>query len=476
MNLSSQTHKVIAFISLIMLSYLQFNLLYKTYELKNNQYILKERQVIRDNYEASIRNDKLYPGGQKIVDAFIYGNLAVLERNYLHDPAAFAQLKQKICDSIIIRLRSRSNMDSVFNGILKKNRLDKQLKYLLALKSLAITLNGTDYISIYNNEHSLTHLAPSIQTQHGAAIDGTLEHPMQQSLTSALMVSSGTPRSYSMGFALYVDHDNRKMTILKSMSSSLFLSVCFIFMVTCIYYFTYRNWLRQKKLSNMKSDFLNSITHEFNTPITTILVANSSIQNKEIIEDKEKVYPLTDVIKRQAQRLQELVNQALDVSQMNRETVEKEPHDIGLLLEELISDYRLKIAENVRIMDDVPQLNCVVLLNRFLLTTMLYNIFDNAIKYNTQAIKEIKITATEREETLHICIGDNGVGMKRDLIRSVFDKFYRGKNGIETRGLGLGLFYVKQGLEAHDWKLDLTSELNQGSNFCIIMPIEKDRQ
>ncbi|WP_316843015.1 HAMP domain-containing sensor histidine kinase [Pedobacter gandavensis] len=473
---SPGTHKVIALFSLIILSYLQFSLIYTTYKLKDKQYILKESRIIENSYKEVVRNDKLYPGGEKIVDSIIYRNMQALEDNYYHDPTAFALLKQKVCDSIVRNLRINSNMDSVFKSILKKDSLDQDLKYLLVMNDLAITFNGINYVSLYKPEkEKLSYLDPEIQNQYGIAIDGELKNPTNQNHTAGLMVSSPTPRSYYMGFAIHVDYDNRKMIILKSMTFSLLLSISFIILVISIYYFTFRNWLRQKKLADMKTDFLNSITHEFNTPIATILVANSSIRNKEIIGEPSKIYPLTEVIQRQTQRLQTLINQALDISQMNKNEIEKEVYDMASLLEEIINDYKLKISENVSIIYNFEHIHALVLLNRFLLTTMLYNIFDNALKYNTKEHKEIKIEMITHGQSLTLCIRDNGVGMNKKLMKSIFDKFYRGKNGIKTRGLGLGLFYVKQTVEAHNWELNLTSEPGQCSTFCITMPVEKEK-
>ncbi|WP_316820579.1 HAMP domain-containing sensor histidine kinase [Pedobacter gandavensis] len=469
-------HKIIALISLIILSYLQFNLIYTTYKLKDKQYILKESRIIEGDYKEVVRNDKLYPGGQKIVDLIIYRNMAALEYAYYHHPGDFATLKQKVCDTIVRDLQLKSNMDSVFSAILKKNHLDRDLKYLLIINDIAITFDGINYISLYKPENEkLSYLAPDIQNKYGIAIDGSLKNPTNQNHTAGIMVSSPTPRSYYMGFSIHVDYDNRKVIILKSMSFTLLLSISFIFLVISIYYFTYRNWLRQKKLSDMKSDFLNSITHEFNTPIATILVANSSIRNKEIIGDQAKVYPLTEVIQRQTQRLQTLINQALDISQMNKHTTEKEIYEIGSLLEEVINDYKLKITENASIIYNFEGLHAFVLLNKFSLTTMLYNIFDNALKYNKQQHKKIHIGVTEHEQKLTLWIRDNGLGMDKKLLRSIFDKFYRGQNEIKTRGLGLGLFYVKQTVEAHHWEVRVTSAPAHGSAFCITMPLEKEK-
>src|SRR5690606_31566663 len=114
--------------------------------------------------------------------------------------------------------------------------------------------------------------------------------------------------------------------------------------VVSIYYVTYRNWLRQKKLAEMKSDFVNSITHEFNTPLSTIIVANKNMQNENILANAENIKPLTKIIERQSFRLQKLFDQVMDITTMDDSTLQKEPYELNQLLNEIITDYNVKLS------------------------------------------------------------------------------------------------------------------------------------
>lgn len=471
MNLSTKTYKIVALLSLCILLYVQYRLIFNTYELRNSQYELKERQIINEAYSESIRNDKVFPGGQKVIDSFIYKNMNLLENLYNVSKTAFEIEKDKICDSLFSKLRLSSTMDSVFNYITRSNNLESNLEYALLLEGLNITFDGTTYIPLYNARYANSGIDSSIQTENGILIDGNLTNVYRQNRVTYLSVSTPSHHSYQIAFSLHVDKDNRTSTILKSMFPTLLLSLSSIFCVICIYYFTYRNWLKQKKLVDMKSDFLNSITHEFNTPISTILVANKSLQNREISNNVANIDSLTEVIKRQAQRLQTLINQALDISKMNKETMETELHSLNPLLEQIISDYKIKVPRDVYIQFSPFKAPCQITLNKFLFTTMLYNIFDNAIKYNVSQHKNILVQTILIEGNAVIEVRDNGIGMSEELIKFIFDKFYRGKNKLRTPGLGLGLYYVKQALEAHNWKLLLESELSKGSKFCIFIPM-----
>jgi len=469
MKWSTQTYKVVAIISLGILLYVQYRLIYNTYELKDNQYNLEEKKLINEAYSQSIRNDKVFPGGQKIIDSLLYPYMASLEDLYFHNVTAFESRKKEITDRIFRTLQRLSNMDSVFNRIIKNNRLEKNIKYLLTIENMSVTFDGKNYITLFKKGEQL---ASFPNTEKGVVIGGSLARADKQNQVTFLSVTAPSAHSYLVSFSLYADKDNRILSILKAMFPTFLLSLFSIGFVVGIYYFTYRNWLKQKKLADMKSDFLNSITHEFNTPISTIMVANKSLQNENVIVNPANIFPLTEIIKRQAQRLQTLINQALDITSMNKATIEKEKYELHQLLKEIVEDYKLKITDNVTVTLLQSTSRIYISLNHFLFTTMLYNMFDNAIKYNTAENKEIRIFTETEGQFLIIHIQDNGIGMDETQTKQIFDKFYRGKNVLRAPGLGLGLFYVKQTLEAHGWQLKLTSEKGVGSKFCIFIPYQ----
>ena len=462
----------IALISLLIFIYVQYILVYNTYELKKKQYNIKEKSIINDAYSSSLSNDKVFPGGQKLIDSFINRNMMSLESLYLSNPTIFEIRKQLICDSIFRQLRKESSMDSLFSQIVKRNQLNKSLQYLLTVAELSVTFDGIHYVPLYTKKGTYPLIEKLIQSSNGIIIGGRLKEPDTQNLTSAYTVSHSSAHSYRLGFNLYADKNNRTMAILKEMAPTFLLSVSSIVFVIAIFYFTYSNWLKQKKLADMKSDFLNSITHEFNTPISTILVANKSLFNKEIIASQENIFSLAEVINRQSLRLKALVSQALNVAAMPTKGMEKESCSVNSFMEEIIHDYRFKAASAV-VIRFIPQFEeMIIQANQFLFTTLLYNIFDNAIKYNLSVHKEISIKAYAEDQNLIIAIQDNGIGMTKKTIDHIYEKFYRGDNTIKSSGLGLGLFYVKQSIESQGWNLKLNSKEGMGSEFCISIPIE----
>ncbi len=471
---STTAHKIIAIVSLLVLSYVQFFLLYNTYELKNDHYYLSELGLIRTDYYAAIRNDKIMPGGQRIVDGYIYRNMPEMERLHKEDTAAFYLLKQKVCDSAFRALRKANNIDSLLNIIIRKNNLNRGLEYALLIGNMDIAFQSNKYFSLYNRKERYAHIDPAIQTPDGIRIGGTLQDITEHNLAGGLNVTSTADHSYTAAFSLHVDIRNRRFTILKLMMPTFLLSLLSVTSVVLLFFITFRNWLRQKKLSEMKSDFINSITHEFNTPLAAIIVANKTMQNERIISNKESVRPLTEVVQRQTDRLRTLINQVLEITTMNKIPLQKEEQSIHHLLEEILLDYRLKLSGiNASFSFQKHAKKDKVILDKFWFTTIFLNIFDNAIKYNNRDSKEISVTTEEDRKGLSIIIRDNGIGMPPEIRKHAFDKFYRDmkNNNGQVKGLGLGLFYVKQAVDAHGWKIEISSREGEGSEFIISIPL-----
>ncbi|MCH5718496.1 sensor histidine kinase [Niabella hibiscisoli] len=225
----------------------------------------------------------------------------------------------------------------------------------------------------------------------------------------------------------------------------------------------------------MKSDFVNSINHEFQTPLSAIIVANKTLGKDQVKDNKEMVASLTGVISRQAERLNSLFKQVIDITMMNESTLQKESVMVEGLLKDVVDDYMIQ-ADNRQIEISFKETGAqhTVLLDRFWVTTMIVNIIENGIKYNTSAIKRISIFTTETDKKLTVHIVDNGVGISAGDFKNIFDKFYRSTKSIDNKavkGLGLGLYYTKQCIEAHRWQLQVDTVEKSGTDFSIIIPL-----
>lgn len=471
---SITTHKVIAIVSFLILSSVQFFLLYNTYELEDEHYFLTERAYFNEVYTKAITDDKVMPGGQAILDKYLEGNIHSLEKLYITDRRAFDSVAQRCCDSAFRTLQKANNIDSVMSRTIDKYHLTRHYTYALLIEQIDLAFKKQEYVPLYAIGHHYKFIDPVFQSPDGIRIGGTLKHITTRNKATALTVSDQMAYSSRLRFSFHVDIPNRRSTIILHMLPTFMLSLFSILSVVMIFFITFRNWLKQKKLSEMKSDFINSITHEFHTPLSAIIVANKTMQKEKILSNKESLRPLTEVVQRQAERLKVLISQVLDITTLNKIPLKREDYSLHHLLDEILLDYRLKLIGNsVRFSLHKEAEGDTVSLDRFWFTTILQNIFDNAIKYNNSTFKEITVTTFDDKKFIYLSIRDNGIGMKEETKKQVFEKFYRHLHPAETsiKGLGLGLFYVKQAVDAHNWKIEIISIEGQGSTFVISIPI-----
>lgn len=472
MSFTIQVHKTIALLSFIVMLIVQLYLIYNTYKLADRQYFVDEKSLIKEDYLKSIRSDIVYPGGRKIVEQYLFPKIADLEYLYKYKPSDFKKSSDKLVREITHKLQQGSaNMDTLFAVIIKKNDFKNNLRYLLTVEDLSISFQNSSYISIM--DFDLEYGQFDLHHPNGFVISGNLNSINKQNLVTTLTVDYPATYSYQIAFSLYVDHEDRRWNILKLMMPTLVLSLFSILFVVIIYYVTFRNWLRQKKLTEMRSDFINSITHEFHTPLSTIMVANKSLQNDKIVENKEQLLPLTKVIERQALRLKTLFTQVLDITKMNKSSLKKDFYQLNDLLDEILLDYRLKLANNNTQIEFIQTKELgLVELDRFWFTTMLFNVFDNAIKYNNSEVKQIIVKTAIIDGGIALSITDNGVGMTDDVLTHIFEKFYRANHqntSVDVKGLGLGLFYTKQCIDAHGWIIKINSTVGMGTKITILI-------
>jgi two-component system phosphate regulon sensor histidine kinase PhoR len=466
---------VIAVISFVILSVVQFKLVQNTYQLENERYYYAEKSVLNKEYSEWIRNDKLFPGGQAIIDSILVKHIPRLDQLYLTDKAAFEQASATIIDSIIQALRSKECVRAFLHTVQQEKGIKDSLEYALMLSSLEMLSSNQEYVPLFENKKNNNAATGAvISEEKGIRIGGQLQNLIPQNVVTALTVSSARTHSSLIRFELYVEPLSRAGQLFSKMALIYGLCLFSFLVVVSLFFITFRNWLRQKKLSEMKSDFINNITHEFHTPLSAIIVANKSLQNERIIANKDNIRPLAEIIQRQSERLKTLIGQVLDIVSMQRVQLRKKEQSVHHLLDEILLDYRLQSAENFVLTYIKNAEKDTVPLDSFYFTTMLLNILDNAVKYNNSERKEITVATQSDSHELQIVIKDNGIGMTKETIRHIFDKFYRHTNNLfsQTKGLGLGLYYVKQAVLAHNWKIYVDSKPGVGSRFDIHIPFQ----
>jgi two-component system phosphate regulon sensor histidine kinase PhoR len=465
LTLQLNKYKIICIVSMLALSGVQFFLLYNTYRLEDEHVYQAESRLIVQDYGKSIKNDKLFPGGEAIMNSYVYGNMDRLEQIYKADRGRYDSIRLQLSQRIFEALRKANNMDSLLPAYVHKHKLSSKLDYALTIDLIELNFDGDSDVVLYDGRTD----GPA----SGAIIGGKLRHFTPQNQIVHLTVSSDAAHSYRVTFNLYVDSATRQMDILIGMAPLFVLSLLSILAVVLLFYLTYSKWVRQKKIADMKSDFINGITHEFHTPLSAIMVANKSLKTDELLENRSKVARLTDIIQRQSERLKSLFEQVMNITSLQSLQLNKEEQSVGVLLNEIMLDYRLKLTDaNVELSFEHEAKQDLAEVDAFWFTTMVNNLLDNAIKYNRSATKRITVKTMGEHRRLHLIIADNGVGIEEESRKYIFEKFYRGKeNGVHSTGLGLGLYYVKLCVDAHRWSIGVGSESGIGSQFEISIPL-----
>jgi two-component system phosphate regulon sensor histidine kinase PhoR len=273
------------------------------------------------------------------------------------------------------------------------------------------------------------------------------------------------------GESIVLVFENSGRSLLHGILPMVLLSTVISLIMVAGFTYTVRHVLQQKKLADIKTDFINNMTHEFKTPIATIAIANDSLRNPKVMGSVEKVQYYTGVIGEENRRMLRQVEKVLQMAQIEKgELVLKKEH---VLLKDLVSgavNSQLLSIEGrggkIRIIWSVSDYSLTA--DKDHLLNVFVNLIDNANKYSPDA-PDITVEAVEADGHLQIKVTDRGIGMTADEKRRVFETFYRAASGNvhDVKGFGLGLSYAKAIVEAHNGKIELSSEPGKGSTFIV---------
>ena len=262
-----------------------------------------------------------------------------------------------------------------------------------------------------------------------------------------------------------------KNTILSNMTIWLILSGILLALVL---FFCYSILVifRQKRFSEMQRDFINTMTHEFKTPISSINISADVILQPEIIRDPDRLLTYGKIIKQENSRLNKQVEKVLQIARIERKGFEliKEQVDLNGLLMQVVESCRANAAKEINVITELAPAAGMIRADILHLTNILFNLVDNAIKYSGDR-PEIRLFTYREHNLIRIRICDNGPGIQKFHRNKVFRKFYRIPTGNvhDIKGFGLGLYYVKSACRAHGWKIRLHSDAGKGCCFTLFM-------
>lgn len=281
---------------------------------------------------------------------------------------------------------------------------------------------------------------------------------------------------FRISYDIWINFNNRSRMILHEMWLILCLAILTLLFVFTIFYLTLRNMLLQSRLSEMKSDFINNMTHELKTPLSTISVASSALGDRAVIQQQEKVEELSALIKRQNKHLSEMIDRILDIHVWERDEVKLKPDDIQTerWIRQLVKGFLLEQRDKApEIEMDFSLLHSTHRFDEVHMSTVLNNLLSNAVRYGHPPCR-IRLEMREEAGQLQLRVADNGPGIPKEEVKHIFEKFYRGTESKQRviRGLGLGLYYVKQIVEAHGGNITVRSIPGKGTSFTIQIPMQ----
>ena len=257
-------------------------------------------------------------------------------------------------------------------------------------------------------------------------------------------------------------------------------AILFTFVLLCMFIFTIYSFFRQKRLSEMKNDFINNMTHEFKTPISSISLASQMLCDKSIKKSDAMYNHLSNIITDETKRLRFQVEKVLQMSMFDEKggTFQMDELSLNNLLEDVATTFRLNVESNGgKIITNLNAENDNVYGDKMHLTNVAFNLLDNAIKYkHPERPLEIEISTRSHGDRINVKIKDNGIGIKRDDLKKVFEKFYRAHTGNrhDVKGFGLGLAYVKKVINYHRGNIHAESSSGGGTTFVITLPLLKE--
>ncbi|MBK8698688.1 MAG: HAMP domain-containing histidine kinase [Saprospiraceae bacterium] len=258
------------------------------------------------------------------------------------------------------------------------------------------------------------------------------------------------------------------------------LSIFFTGLILFCFSYTIYIIFKQKKISEIKNDFINNMTHEFKTPIATISLATDSIQSPMVMGNETKIRKFLGIIKEENRRMLNQVEKVLQMAQIDRNEITLKPDkiDVNEIAEQAAHHAELKITDRGgSIITRLSAKRAVIEADQNHVSNIIANLLDNAEKY-TQEEPHIILETQDDKDGVRVLVTDNGIGIGKDALKHIFEKFYRVPTGNlhNVKGFGLGLSYVKAMVDAHGGRISVKSEVGKGSTFTIFLPFKPSKK
>lgn len=459
MQIKSNTLVAGAIITLIALTSIQLYLMQNSLELKRKSFSVDARTAIAKVYNTAEVDSVFWLYRNDFLE-----NLERYQQGKIDSAALLASLKTK-CESI------NPQFQSFFAQGFNENGVDLSLELKIVTSSIVISDTGFTNVLLNDQSPELVLLGDDFATEKGVLINNSAwqkDHDFTDQADNS--------QFFNLVFQtqVYMNINNWEEALIHDLSG-LFVAVFILFVIlVLLVYYSIRNLLKQKKIASIKTDFINNITHELKTPLSTLSIATKTLSLQYDDNEGKISKEAIDIIDRQSLRLQKLFDQVVDNSVGYKDIeLTKETLNVAQFLTHLINDYVLALDKRITITRNFNASSININADKFYLETAIINIVNNAVKYGASNIV-VDFKINENTAEVSIIITDNGIGIDKKYHQSIFEKFYRvaEKDTHNYKGLGLGLYYSHQVLKAHYGNITLNSKIGVGSSFYLNLPIK----
>ena len=462
---------ILGIISIILLITVQVIIITGVWRQKDEMFNLRYRLFSQDAL-ASI-NRRLGTDGfdtaRMMIDNF--AEKAVAEISQMTDSAAIELMKKDFLYFVRFVLNEEQDLSGLISDYFERRRVDKNFKHNIVVNYLELISNDSRFPVYMSEEYS---------ARRPVRRDTVVRQPQEgrqrpPGMSSEILVKADRSERnhYRLDFDYFIDFTDKQKIVLRETSASLALSILSILVVVTLFYITYKNLMEEKRLSNLKTDFINNMTHELKTPLSTITVAGKTLELPLIRSDENRILETARMIGKQSVHLNQLINMILEISMWERTQfqLDKKKVRIGDFMNDIVESFRTGGGSIATITQKYNFDSRDIELDAVYFTTLINNLLSNAVKYSDKD-PVIEIEGFTENNTVNIRVADNGIGISKNDQKHVFDKFYRASTGNihKYKGLGLGLYYVKKIAEAHGGDVTVSSKPGKGSIFTVTIP------
>lgn len=470
---------IIGISSILLLILVQIYIIIAVWKEKNEMFSLRYSQLSQEasgyiRWASSTSVGGLDDDGFVLVRELLNDTTDKIIQKIAHitDKQEIDSEKKGLLEYFNAVLQREQVLSSLLSKYFEMRGYEKNFNHRIVINNLE--LQNEDTIVVYRSEK----FQPRGSGRSSRAREISPEARQREPITAAeseILVGRYTigGNHYRLNFDYFIDFSDKKQLILKETSASLGLSTLSIIIVGIMFMITYRNLAEERRLSNLKTDFINNMTHELKTPLSTITVAGKTLEMPQIRANDEKIMETAKLIGKQSVHLNQLINMILEISMWERTQfqLEKKVVDVEEVMKDIVESFKAGPGRLAMINQKYNLDGTKLDLDVVYFTTLLNNLLSNAVKYSDNE-PVIEIEGFREDNNICIKVSDNGIGINRVDQKHVFDKFYRASTGNihKYKGLGLGLYYVKKIAEAHGGDVTVSSKPGKGSTFTVILP------